>query len=705
MRIPLLAVSLTLCSLTLPAQETGAPTEYIQPEFGIRFTPEDASDPQDLKYGLEPYVTSRGKLVPAFLVDFHNKITANGTRTLPKPEGHFIVNPWNAWEPTLGNFSAPNKQQLLNYIAYEKSIGGKILLVPIAKRDNNSTRAQFITDEQCARYKDGTIAMTDNVSVGMHYEYAVTALTTPGGLNDLTNPAVKYFRFCKEVCKTAKQGWKDGVVTAVCLALNTTNEAGYNLRFADLPGTNDPDITKPLLTDYHEVVRQGFVNYYSFLPADTQLPYNSTSPYTTFRTEIGMLFAHYRTRTLAHMIAIPAVAAYEVMPGIPLMIDFGQIEGSEAGFTAEVDAQELARYVREILQAHFPNTTIRLRMKLNPYPKADHTYLGQFLSGLMLTHSDTDIWQCMDQDFIQNHVVNGETLIAGLDFNEHAARAVEYQKAAGGNVSVFQHGVTGSNVWPYALNHANAYISTANRTANAKVGPPQARVWHSPEEYCYDPKSYAGLLKTRFNTASVNRTLRVAFPRAPRFRKIETKTESGLKKIRVTADYPVLGDGAVAYWNGSVWTTLTQSESEYVATATVPSSRTSVQIRPVNNPRQLWTVSLNNLQANWETRYYLDKPIIDSDGDGRPDMWEGVFGSDPNNPASTYSAQVTLNASGKPVITWPSVNGRSYRVEHTNTPGGTWQTLSTINATSPASSHTDTTTPTPSGRIYRVVAM
>ncbi|MEO7319076.1 MAG: thrombospondin type 3 repeat-containing protein, partial [Chthoniobacteraceae bacterium] len=93
----------------------------------------------------------------------------------------------------------------------------------------------------------------------------------------------------------------------------------------------------------------------------------------------------------------------------------------------------------------------------------------------------------------------------------------------------------------------------------------------------------------------------------------------------------------------------------------------------------------------------------DTDGDGQPDSWEAFFGTDPNSGASRYAASASRNGSGQPVITWPSVAGRSYRVDYTDslTPAN-WQTLATVVG---IGRYTDTSAPLPSKRFYRVTGI
>jgi hypothetical protein len=83
-----------------------------------------------------------------------------------------------------------------------------------------------------------------------------------------------------------------------------------------------------------------------------------------------------------------------------------------------------------------------------------------------------------------------------------------------------------------------------------------------------------------------------------------------------------------------------------------------------------------------------------------------MFGTGANDPSSYYRAGSTLNGSGQPVLSWPSVAGRNYRIEYCDslTPP-TWQTLVVVSGTAGTTSYTDTTTPRPNQRFYKITAL
>jgi hypothetical protein len=92
----------------------------------------------------------------------------------------------------------------------------------------------------------------------------------------------------------------------------------------------------------------------------------------------------------------------------------------------------------------------------------------------------------------------------------------------------------------------------------------------------------------------------------------------------------------------------------------------------------------------------------DSDGDGQPDNWEALFGTNPNDAGSIYQAKASRNDSGQFVITWPGVAGQHYLVEYTDDLAvPNWQVM--LDAVGPGS-FTDTTSPMPPRRFYRVRA-
>lgn len=94
----------------------------------------------------------------------------------------------------------------------------------------------------------------------------------------------------------------------------------------------------------------------------------------------------------------------------------------------------------------------------------------------------------------------------------------------------------------------------------------------------------------------------------------------------------------------------------------------------------------------------------DSDGDGIPDLVESRFGTNPNNASSTANTTSSMAANGQLTLTWPTVAGRSYRVER-STDLVVWNVISTKVATGSTASHPDLDTPAGQRFYYRIVAL
>lgn len=93
----------------------------------------------------------------------------------------------------------------------------------------------------------------------------------------------------------------------------------------------------------------------------------------------------------------------------------------------------------------------------------------------------------------------------------------------------------------------------------------------------------------------------------------------------------------------------------------------------------------------------------DTDGDGLADIIEARFGTDPNNPGSKPNATSSSGPSGL-TLTWPAVNGRSYRVEK-STDLQAWTALQTVTATSSTGSYADNAILTVPHTYYRIAAL
>jgi hypothetical protein len=96
----------------------------------------------------------------------------------------------------------------------------------------------------------------------------------------------------------------------------------------------------------------------------------------------------------------------------------------------------------------------------------------------------------------------------------------------------------------------------------------------------------------------------------------------------------------------------------------------------------------------------------DSDGDGQPDSWEAIFGTNPNNPSSRFVATTSTNANGQPQLTFDTIVGKQYRVDFTDSLSpSVWQTLTTVPGTGGSVTIPDTTDPKPPQRFYKIVVL
>jgi hypothetical protein len=123
--------------------------------------------------------------------------------------------------------------------------------------------------------------------------------------------------------------------------------------------------------------------------------------------------------------------------------------------------------------------------------------------------------------------------------------------------------------------------------------------------------------------------------------------------------------------------------------------------------------------------------VLDSDGDGLPDVWEGQYGLNPNDPSdaatdsdqdgftnlqeflagtdpknasSRLTLRVSAGSTGPVQLTFSSIAGRSYSVQYRNNllPSTTWQKLVSTNATANEIKVEDSDTAGRSARFYRI---
>ena len=126
----------------------------------------------------------------------------------------------------------------------------------------------------------------------------------------------------------------------------------------------------------------------------------------------------------------------------------------------------------------------------------------------------------------------------------------------------------------------------------------------------------------------------------------------------------------------------------------------AVWFAPYTTPSDADDWDANGLPDSWERTHFLNEggvdPDADADGDGLCNYGEFLAGTDPNDKTSTFSIREMVanwgaESSGEKglVLHWPSVEGRVYDVQRSDTPGGTYSVIaSDIPATPPTNIYT-----------------
>ena len=125
----------------------------------------------------------------------------------------------------------------------------------------------------------------------------------------------------------------------------------------------------------------------------------------------------------------------------------------------------------------------------------------------------------------------------------------------------------------------------------------------------------------------------------------------------------------------------------------------AVWLEPYEAPLVLEDWDGNGLTDSWERWYFINAggvdPDADPDGDGLTNMGEFISGCDPTDEESFFSIKqmlcgesTTQPGSSDIQLNWPSIEGRTYTVKWSTSPGGVYNTLkSDISATPPMNSY------------------
>ena len=99
-------------------------------------------------------------------------------------------------------------------------------------------------------------------------------------------------------------------------------------------------------------------------------------------------------------------------------------------------------------------------------------------------------------------------------------------------------------------------------------------------------------------------------------------------------------------------------------------------------------------------------PKLDQDGDGWPDALEHFLGTNPLDRQSVFTIRelARLQGPSRTELRWPSVSGRSYRIESSSTLAATgWQTVATVTGTGGVMVHEVADSAFPDAKFFRLV--
>ncbi|WP_234733225.1 hypothetical protein [Tellurirhabdus bombi] len=413
------------------------------------------------------------------LTQFKNAATDNGAH----PEikwGAALSQFWHNWETSPGVWNQERATQLKGIMDWAQANGAKMGFRPVCLR-NYHEKGSFLTDDQCQRDWRG------NISVGLlrsveHYEYSVQALTNAGELYNNSNPAVRArYTYVKHLANLLKPYYLSGTLTYALLGAGQNEESNL---------AGDLGQSPPLYSDFHEVVRQGYVSYYN-LPGGTQLPQvNEGNAWSALTQQANRLFTNYRTYTLGHALLLQAVAIYEVMPGLPIFIDVGQSVEGGGVFVGSWNTPELLQIVRSGLASRFPGQTVRVYLKKNPAPSYNMTFDGALAAAHSLSANDPEAPSATEQDYYTASLQGNNGLVDGSEGGyQMAQKAVAAAKGAGGQHITFlaqcqdqDGGSYPGAAWNLALETARQY-ARMDKVTGRKSGQPT-------HTYTYDPNTH-----------------------------------------------------------------------------------------------------------------------------------------------------------------------------------------------------------------------
>jgi len=134
-------------------------------------------------------------------------------------------------------------------------------------------------------------------------------------------------------------------------------------------------------------------------------------------------------------------------------------------------------------------------------------------------------------------------------------------------------------------------------------------------------------------------------------------------------------------------------------TGNVPASQTNPLTLTMDQNRSVTAVFEPDLAANGTPQWWLAQygwtssfdaaATADADGDGQNALQEFLAGTDPTDPASVLCARIEAGPSnGSILLSWPSIAGKTYRIEQATDLAGSWTVqTSNIPATPPLNVH------------------